>query len=813
MTVIGRSNHAFFFDGVSDSIIIPEGQFTALGHKTPDGSSDVRNILGDSPHGGRQFIASSGLHNPNIMLEAWVMADCGGTIIEKEGQFKLSVGSVDTPGPATFEVYLQNLASVDHFRLSTAILEANGYDGTVYPYSSFGGIHDSFNRFTGNTYDDATDLNRNHRQLLHIVAAVKSNVIQLFVNGALMVEKSIKNSTYTLAKSSAHVYVGGKGGQFRGVIEAVHLNGGVKKSHIEGNSPLPDNGTLLLYRFEEPIAPIEGVYAMNNPIDSAIIYIYPPSEGGEQVSISQIAIPVTEAVALAKKLTGLSTVTGTYDFTASPYSNGDYRIVQSTSSGTTIRKIPHVPYNILINPGSINPNTKIPNQTAPERLRLHNINVTNGTCLVSSIHLDYGNSTSGIRGVLHTSRTTDVDNHFVIIGADLLIDSGTGKPYQPPHFSSQMVDRTGQMTIDEGPLEQHGFVYSSRMATTVSDPDNPFAVTWPTTLDEAFQVGHSGRHILNHVDGHSFLRMLPRANEEIIDQQVDGSADIVDIIYDDMQMGVDKQISVNSRVDVYREVGNFTLKNVVNSSIVKAAFHSYNGTNSPPAGELKLIAIGGPDFDFTPFMLKGPVPIQKGTFDTNTRNFHLRPSKESRVALLHVPQLSSTNIKFAPFVEIHYNAVDLTGASMSGTAQPLLMVEKTVPASDVSTGAGSFIYDAIINALASGKTLYAPGGYIDINTTDTLLQNNVLSPHSLVGDVSEGYSADDELDDSLTPYKDGAINFTPRADANSVQNSPPKIIVESVSTTGLHESVFNKLTLSKLDQILSLTDKGLYSRV
>ena len=80
MTVIGRSNHAFFFDGVSDSIIIPEGQFTALGHKTPDGSSDVRNILGDSPHGGRHMSMSSGSHSSDIMLEAWVMPNCGGTI-------------------------------------------------------------------------------------------------------------------------------------------------------------------------------------------------------------------------------------------------------------------------------------------------------------------------------------------------------------------------------------------------------------------------------------------------------------------------------------------------------------------------------------------------------------------------------------------------------------------------------------------------------------------------------------------------------------------------------------------------------------
>ena len=812
MTVIGRSNHAFFFDGVSDSIIIPEGQFTALGHKTLDGASDVRNILDESPHGHRTLTPSSGKFSNYLVIEAWIMPDCGGTVIEKEGQFKLTVGNVDTPGPAVFEVFLKDGVSTQRFQLSTATKQSTRYEGTVYPSSSYGGIHDSYNRFTGLTYDDATDLNRNHRPLLHVVAAVKSTAIELYVNGSIVVSKDIKDTNFTLAKSNAHVYVGGKGGQFRGVIEAVHLNGGLKNTHITGNTPLPDGSTQLLYRFEEPISPIEGIYNITNIATNGT------QVGGQSVTISQITLSDAEATALAKKLTGLSTVSGNYAFTSSPYSNGDYEITQSTSSGTTMRKIPHVPYNILVNPGSINPNTKIPNQTPPERLRLHNINVDTNTCLVSSIHLDFAATpTSGIRGMLHTSRSTDVDNHFVVIGADLLIDSGTGKPYQPPHFSSQIVDRTGQMVIDEGIFESHGFVYSSRMATTTSDPDNPYAVVWPTSLDAAFQIGHSGRHTLNHVDGHEFLRILPRANDEIIDQQIDGSADIIDIMYDDAQKGVDKQISVNSRVDVYREAGNFKINDVVNSSTVTAAFNSYHNTSSPPAGKKKLIAIGGPNFDFTPFMLKGPVPAWKGTFNDETRKFHLRPSKESRVALLHVPQLSSTNVKFAPYVEIHYNAVDLTGASMSGTTQPLLMVEKTVPASDVATGGGSYIYDAIINAIGSGKTLYSPGGYIDIAAIAELSLNSLAMPHSMIGDVSEGYSADDELDDSLTPYRFtdgvGAVNFTPRADADSIQNSPPKVIVESVSSTGTHESVFNRIALNKVEQKVNLTDKGLYSRV
>ena len=84
-----------------------------------------------------------------------------------------------------------------------------------------------------------------------------------------------------------------------------------------------------------------------------------------------------------------------------------------------------------------------------------------------------------MRGFLH-SRTTDVDNYFVVVGADLLIDNGTGKPYQPPHYGTQIFDKTGQMVIDESDIENHGLVYSSRMATTTTDTNNPFAVQWPS---------------------------------------------------------------------------------------------------------------------------------------------------------------------------------------------------------------------------------------------------------------------------------------------------------------------------------------------
>ena len=106
------------------------------------------------------------------------------------------------------------------------------------------------------------------------------------------------------------------------------------------------------------------------------------------------------------------------------------------------------------------------------------------------------------------------------------------------------------------------------------------------------------------------------------------------------------------------------------------------------------------DFDPLPFVLKGPVPQDINNIDDNVRKFHLHPSRDSRVALLKVPTLATRGL--APYVEVHYNAIDFTGASMSKTT-PMLMVEKTVPASNYEVASGVYVYDDIATDVVAGN--------------------------------------------------------------------------------------------------------------
>ena len=488
MSVLSRTNHAYFLDGVSDSIIVPDTTFL-VAKKNSQGNDSVMHLLSED-NDDPELSVTSGIYSREIAIEAWVMPDCGGTVIEKSGQFKLTVGSVDTPGPATFGVYLNNSGRTEYHEISTASKTSTGYEGTVYPASDFGGIHDSYNRFDTSTYGTATDLNRNNRQLLHIIATVRQKAIQLYVNGDLMATKSLIDKPRTMVQSNSNVFIGGKGGEFRGVMESIHIKAGFRDSMKNAKSPLKDDTSMLLYRFEEPIAPIETEFNF-----SAISGLH------TSTSLGTITMTTTDVATLVKALTGKTATTanfpsGSVDFTTTPFSSGKYTVTHPTSGE---KYIPHVPYNLLINPNSIDQSTGKPNGKPPERVRLHSINSMLGspTLTVSSIHLDHtkGVANDGLMGVLSTDRTVDSDAYFVVIGADLLVDSGSGRPHQPPHFSTQMIDRTGQMVIDESAHHRHGLVYSSRMSTTDEDTNNPFAVTWYTGVDTDYQIGHSGRHV------------------------------------------------------------------------------------------------------------------------------------------------------------------------------------------------------------------------------------------------------------------------------------------------------------------------------
>ena len=221
MVAIGRTSNAFFFDGVSDSILIPQGNFTSVG--------PAQDILGKTGKGDDEITLINSIINGGFAIEAWVIPDCGGVVAHRKNQFTLEFGTVDTPGPAKFTVYVENKNGSTIVELSTAVDTGSRWDGMVYPPQEVGGIHDTYNRYLENSnggdnlYNDATNLNFKHRGLYHIVAGISTSSVFLYVNGKLVAGQQIGKDS-VIADSTEHVYIGGEGGEFRGAIETIHFN-------------------------------------------------------------------------------------------------------------------------------------------------------------------------------------------------------------------------------------------------------------------------------------------------------------------------------------------------------------------------------------------------------------------------------------------------------------------------------------------------------------------------------------------------------------------------------------------------------------
>ena len=807
MVAIGRSSHAFFFDGVSESIIIPQGRFTKLGDESSLGTTDTitkktpSDILSKTGYGKDETTRINSRFENQFTVEAWVVPDCGGVIVERERQFILEMGTVDTPGPAKFTIFLDTTDGTKAYTLTTASDATTRWDGVVYPEQDYGSVHDSYNRYDLSGYNIATNLNFNHRPLYHIVGAVSDNAISLFINGEVVISQSLPNDA-SVTDSTAHVYIGGKGGDFRGAIESIHFANKFDEQIITPNVPM-DNGTssTALYRFEEPLDIIEEEYEFT---------AFTAASNGTTTTLT---IPATDAQALIKRLTGkeYDSTSPTIDFTQSPYSMGNYEINNNFTTPNTVATsyLPHVPYNLIINPGAINRNTQKPNQSPPERLRILSIDGSSGVITVNSIHIDFNIASSGSRGILH-SRTTDVDNYFVIIPADLVIDLVTGKPYQPPHFNSQIIDKTGQMILDETANEQHGIVYSSQMATTTSHPHNPFAVTWPSTLDVNYQIGHSGRHKFSHIKGHEYMRRYPRPTSLQIDQVITGSADIVQMDYLNTAKGVHRLFNPNELADFYNENSQSPIINVVNSAKASLVI-----TNGLPASKEEIIAIDVSDHK--PFMLKGPIPenYTRDTLTTDERDYHIRPETESRIALLHVPTLRTAH-NLAPYVEIHYNALDLLGDSMqiaTPRIAPYLMVEKTVPKGSTILTGTTTILDVIKADLADtnkDSTIFSAGGYIELESYVANQTEYFKKSNSLIGDNAGGAEYDFEISYATTPRKaDNSVGYIPPNDINAQPATTPQVIASSHNKS-IHQSVYHKLCIEPLsvDKANKLEDLG-----
>ena len=731
MAVIGQTSHALFFNGISDGVVCPQGNFTQTGHKRTLNGNDARSsasVLQDGDSHRHALGVNQALER--FSLEAWVSPDCGGVIASKDGLFELRMGSVNAPAPASFSVTFTNGVSC----IARSAIN--------YPTPA-----DSF-------VVNNVDYNTGQRELYHIAGHFTGNQVKLYINGELMASEKM-NKRYQCNINDRDLFIGGRGGEYRGYIEAVHWKRDVSSSAIRAEPCIRSGSTIGLWRFEEPV-----------DVDDVVFKITSNVTAGD----TAITIGADQCQTLYELVSGKSdTLSSNYTLE----SLGNYRVANAAhSGGAQVISVAHTPFNILINPTGTDILTGIPNGTAPERVRLKAIN-TNGTITVDSIHLDFATTPdTGSRGVLHSrtafnsSNNLANDSTMVLIRSDLLIDSMTGKPHQRLGTGSQAIDRTGAMVIDESGYDFHGFMFSRNLQTG----NNFSPSSW--TIDDRFKIGHTGRHKYTHRLGHAYLRLLPPITTQDITRTIDGISDDVLVSFAGSYIGLKEQLPINSKVEITHTAMNSRFSQIITRTITKGI--TRNGLASIDAHRDGVIAISVDDI--RPFLLKGG-GIGVASTDDSAYKKHLTPETESRVAILEASGIP------AGYVEIHYNAVDLTGGKM-GLSDPALLITKTVP------DGGSFINGKrvaahIADAVGANASIHAPGGVIQFPSSYVGGDGSiVLAPHYLVGDNTGGIDYDEDLDESLIP-----TNYTPRATGDEPSKPPQGV------GTQPHPSAYHKLHL------------------
>ena len=197
MSVLGKTSHGLFFNGVTDSIICPSSIDSSSSVKVSSSSRSSGNLVGPT---------NDSQTNKNVLghtldsfsIEAWVLPDCGGVVASKDGLFELSIGSVGAPAPASFSVTVQSDAGKPT-TLTASSANANissGYTGVIYPTPNHSVL-------TNNT-----DVDRHTRELLHVAGVFNNNRVILLVNGTVVASIKTESGAHC-GYTDSDLYIGG----------------------------------------------------------------------------------------------------------------------------------------------------------------------------------------------------------------------------------------------------------------------------------------------------------------------------------------------------------------------------------------------------------------------------------------------------------------------------------------------------------------------------------------------------------------------------------------------------------------------------
>jgi len=242
------SSKAIRFNGFTDGIVVPTGQFkeTGVNLLRPQYAGTTATTTSHATKIGRKHLPTE--NNPlnrilgPFTINAFVVPNYGGTVVVKPKCFELKVGDPFKNAPLEFSIHCigRVFTLITPFDVNTLREAHSGTYG--------GGEH------------LPNDISEGAQPLMLITAQFTGDEMRLYVNTNLVGSLNLIEQR-VLDNVSSDLFIGGRGGEYRGIIESVRIDRGEVMPSLQPLTILDE--TVGMWDFEDELD-IPSLHFFNN---------------------------------------------------------------------------------------------------------------------------------------------------------------------------------------------------------------------------------------------------------------------------------------------------------------------------------------------------------------------------------------------------------------------------------------------------------------------------------------------------------------------------------------------------------------------